>query len=129
MALSENLSIGQITPNFSGKSLQGEVVFHEWLNNSWGVLMFYPGAFTPICTTEMCSLTKKHKVCHLTEYLKPSFITYTHQDNSLNATKETESKHVSRKMLSVANGQYLSTENWAPSSQGVYLTFIVKRIF
>ena len=76
MALSENLSIGQITPNFSGKSLQGEVVFHEWLNNSWGVLMFYPGAFTPICTTEMCSLTKKHKVCHLTEYLKPSFITY-----------------------------------------------------
>ena len=29
---------------------------------------------------------------------------YTHQDNSLNATKETESKHVSRKMLSVANG-------------------------
>ena len=28
---------------------------------------------------------------------------YTHQDNSLNATKETESKHVSLKMLSVAN--------------------------
>ena len=42
MALSENLSIGQIAPDFSGKSLQGEVGFHEWLNNSWGVLMFYP---------------------------------------------------------------------------------------
>jgi len=68
MALSENFSIGHIAPDFSGKSLQGEVDFHEWLNNSWGVLMFYPGAFTPICTTEMCSLTKKHKVCHLTEY-------------------------------------------------------------
>ena len=68
MALSENLSIGQIAPDFSGKSLQGEVDFHEWLNNSWGVLMFYPGAFTPICTTEMCSLTKKHKVCHFTEH-------------------------------------------------------------
>ena len=54
---------------------------------------------------------------------------YTHQDNSLNATKETESKHISHKMLSVANGLFLSAENWAPNSQGVDLTFIVKRIF
>ena len=59
----------------------------------------------------------------------PNTVMYTHQDNSLNATKETESKHVSRKMLSVANGEFLSTQNWAPSSQGVNLTFIVKKSF
>ena len=35
---------------------------------------------------------------------------YTHQDNLLNTTKETESKHVSLKILSVVNGWFLSTE-------------------
>ena len=42
------------------------------------------------------------------------------------ATKQPLSKHGSRKMLSVANGSFLSTDILAPGSQGVYLTFIVK---
>ena len=45
------------------------------------------------------------------------------------ATKQPLSKHGSRKMISVANGWFLSTDILAPGSQGVYLTFIVKQLF
>ena len=54
---------------------------------------------------------------------------YTHQDNSLNATKETQSKHASRKMLSVLTGSFDKTEKLAPSSQQVCLTFLLKKFF
>ena len=54
---------------------------------------------------------------------------YTHQNNSLNATKQIESKHASRKIVSAVNGSFLNTENLAPISQEAYLTFIEMRVF
>ena len=40
----------------------GEIDFHEWLGDSWGVLFSHPAPFTPICTTEMGSMAKHIKV-------------------------------------------------------------------
>ena len=54
---------------------------------------------------------------------------YNYLMKSLNATKQTLHKHVSKKMLSVHNGSFLSTDILAPSSREVYLTFTEKRVF
>jgi len=48
-----SLRLGDIAPNFKAKSTEGEIDFHEWLGDSWGVLYSHPADFTPVCTTEL----------------------------------------------------------------------------
>ncbi len=48
-----SLRLGDIAPNFKAKSTAGDIDFHEWLGDSWGVLYSHPADFTPVCTTEL----------------------------------------------------------------------------
>lgn len=54
------LHLGDIAPDFVQHSSTGEIHFHDWLRNSWGVLFSHPADFTPVCTTEL-GLTAKLK--------------------------------------------------------------------
>lgn len=48
-----SLRLGDTAPDFEQDSSIGRIKFHEWLDNSWGVLFSHPADFTPVCTTEL----------------------------------------------------------------------------
>jgi alkyl hydroperoxide reductase subunit AhpC len=47
------LQLGDEAPDFTAESTEGELRFHDYLGDSWGVLFSHPADFTPVCTTEL----------------------------------------------------------------------------
>jgi alkyl hydroperoxide reductase subunit AhpC len=47
------IRLGDVAPDFTQGSTEGEINFYKYLGDSWGVLFSHPKDFTPVCTTEL----------------------------------------------------------------------------
>lgn len=54
-----SLQLGQIAPDFTLDSTDGEIRFHEFVGNNWVVFFSHPADFTPVCTTELGAFARR----------------------------------------------------------------------
>ena len=55
------LRINDEAPDFKADSTEGQISFHSYLGNYWGILFSHPKDFTPVCTTELGYMAKIEK--------------------------------------------------------------------
>jgi alkyl hydroperoxide reductase subunit AhpC len=48
-----SIKLGDIAPNFTQESTDGDLDFYRWSEDNWVVLFSHPKDFTPVCTTEL----------------------------------------------------------------------------
>ena len=62
------VKIGQTMPDFEGKSLEGPISLHKWLEEYWGIVFTVSGAFGPICATEIGAIASKSEVRNINNW-------------------------------------------------------------
>jgi len=52
------LRLGDVVPDFTAETTEGEFNFYSYLGDHWGILFSHPKDFTPVCTTELGAVAR-----------------------------------------------------------------------
>lgn len=52
------LKLGDVVPDFTAKTTEGTIDFHDFIGDSWCILFSHPADYTPVCTTELGTVAK-----------------------------------------------------------------------
>ena len=52
------LAINDTAPDFTAETTQGPISFHDWIGDSWAMMVSHPKDFTPVCTTELGAMAR-----------------------------------------------------------------------
>ena len=52
--------IGDVAPDFTAITTQGELTLSKWQDGQWVVLFSHPADFTPVCSTELTELARRN---------------------------------------------------------------------
>jgi thioredoxin-dependent peroxiredoxin len=58
------IRLNDLAPDFRAETTEGNIQFHDWLGDSWGVLFSHPADFTPVCTTELGAVARLRDEFH-----------------------------------------------------------------
>jgi alkyl hydroperoxide reductase subunit AhpC len=53
-----SLRLGDVAPDFTAQTTEGEISFHNYIGDNWVVLFSHPADYTPVCTTELGTVAK-----------------------------------------------------------------------
>jgi alkyl hydroperoxide reductase subunit AhpC len=53
------LQLGDLAPDFTATTTEGEVTLHDYLGESWGILLTQTPDITPVCTTQLGELANR----------------------------------------------------------------------
>lgn len=57
----QRLELNGPVPDFEANTTHGLIRFSEWAGGKWVILFSHPADFTPVCTTELIELARRHE--------------------------------------------------------------------
>jgi alkyl hydroperoxide reductase subunit AhpC len=123
------LKLGEDVPNFTAPSTEGELNLYDYLGSSWGIIFSHPGAFTPVCTTELGEVAKLKdefekrnvKVIGLTTDQLPKIIDWVKDIN--------ETQHCTVNFPIIADHDYAVSSQYGMIHPQASTTFTVRSLY